>query len=71
MGNLNFKHPPKQFAPLHTVKEPLYDPEEMYGIVGTNLMKTFDVREVRTYMKIHCLCTTQRDSNKLNCSLCF
>ncbi|OXA37290.1 methylcrotonoyl-CoA carboxylase beta chain, mitochondrial [Folsomia candida] len=46
VGNLNFKHPPKQFAPLHTVKEPLYDPEEMYGIVGTNLMKTFDVREV-------------------------
>jgi len=27
-------------------EEPLYDPKEMYGIVGTNLKRTFDVREV-------------------------
>jgi len=27
-------------------KEPLYDPEELYGIVGDNLKKVFDVREV-------------------------
>ncbi|KAK0417969.1 hypothetical protein QR680_013303 [Steinernema hermaphroditum] len=26
--------------------EPLYDPEEIYGIVGANLKKTYDVREV-------------------------
>jgi len=27
-------------------REPLYDPEELYGIVGDNLKKVFDVREV-------------------------
>lgn len=47
VGNLNYKHPHKDFAPLKTVKEPIYDPEEIYGIVGTNLMRSFDVREVR------------------------
>uniref|UniRef100_A0A0N4ZUQ4 Probable methylcrotonoyl-CoA carboxylase beta chain, mitochondrial n=1 Tax=Parastrongyloides trichosuri TaxID=131310 RepID=A0A0N4ZUQ4_PARTI len=28
------------------IEEPLYDAEELYGIVGTNLKKTYDVREV-------------------------
>jgi 3-methylcrotonyl-CoA carboxylase beta subunit len=28
------------------VEEPVYSPDELYGIVGTNLKKTFDVREV-------------------------
>ncbi|CAL4128918.1 unnamed protein product, partial [Meganyctiphanes norvegica] len=28
------------------VKEPLFNPEDLYGIVGENLMKTFDVRDV-------------------------
>jgi 3-methylcrotonyl-CoA carboxylase beta subunit len=46
VSNLNYKSPAKDFAPLSTVKEPLYNPEEIYGIVGTNLMKSFDVREV-------------------------
>lgn len=30
----------------YPVEEPLYSAEELYGIVGTNLKKTFDVREV-------------------------
>ena len=25
---------------------PLYDPKEIYGIVGTNLKRNFDIREV-------------------------
>lgn len=28
------------------VEQPLYDPHELYGIVGSNLTKTFDVREI-------------------------
>lgn len=28
------------------IEEPLYDPEEIYGIVESNLTKTYDVREV-------------------------
>jgi len=31
---------------MRPVEEPLYDPAELYGIVGTDLRKTFDVREV-------------------------
>ena len=31
---------------LETPEEPLYDADEIYGIVGDNLKKTFDVREV-------------------------
>ncbi|KAH8371564.1 hypothetical protein KR093_008035 [Drosophila rubida] len=30
----------------HAVEEPVYDPRELYGIVGPNLTKSFDVREV-------------------------
>ncbi|KAI6178011.1 3-methylcrotonyl-CoA carboxylase 2 [Aphelenchoides besseyi] len=39
-------HPAKLFPNLETVEEPLYSADELYGIVGTNLKKTFDVREV-------------------------
>jgi len=52
VSNLNYKHPPKDFALLETVKEPKFDPEEIYGIVGTNLMRSFDVREVSVLYKI-------------------
>lgn len=31
---------------MEPVEEPLYDSKELYGIVGEDLMKTFDVREV-------------------------
>lgn len=31
---------------LRKVKEPLLDPRDLYGIVGDNLKKTYDVREV-------------------------
>lgn len=30
----------------HEVEEPLYDPKELYGLVESNLTKTYDVREV-------------------------
>ncbi|XP_068144650.1 probable methylcrotonoyl-CoA carboxylase beta chain, mitochondrial [Drosophila tropicalis] len=36
----------KQATPSVEVEEPLYDPRELYGIVGPNLTKSFDVREV-------------------------
>lgn len=28
------------------MKEPIFDPHDLYGIVGDNLKKTYDVREV-------------------------
>ncbi|KAJ6628255.1 putative methylcrotonoyl-CoA carboxylase beta chain, mitochondrial [Pseudolycoriella hygida] len=31
---------------VNTIEEPKFDPKEIYGIVGSNLTKTFDVREV-------------------------
>ncbi|EDW61670.1 probable methylcrotonoyl-CoA carboxylase beta chain, mitochondrial [Drosophila virilis] len=33
-------------AAVGAVEEPLYDPSELYGIVGPNLTKSFDVRDV-------------------------
>jgi 3-methylcrotonyl-CoA carboxylase beta subunit len=51
VSNLNYKHPHKNFASLQSVQEPKYDPEEIYGIVGTNLRKNFDVREVSIFGK--------------------
>lgn len=32
--------------PEEYYEKPLYSAEEIYGIVGTNLKKTFDIREV-------------------------
>jgi 3-methylcrotonyl-CoA carboxylase beta subunit len=38
---------PKQVSLAVTEsKPPLYDPAEMYGIVGTNLQRAFDVRDI-------------------------
>ena len=31
---------------ISEVEEPLYDPQDLYGIVGEDLKKTFDVREI-------------------------
>lgn len=33
-------------ATLSDVEQPLFDPRELYGIVGSNLTKSFDVREI-------------------------
>jgi len=45
VGNLNYaKVPSCTISP--SVAPPLHDPEELYGIVGDDLKKTFDVREV-------------------------
>lgn len=47
IANLNY---PKTSFPLHsdgqTIKEPLYDPEELAGIVGTNLRRQIPAHEV-------------------------
>ena len=44
VANLNYtKNPPVTAAP---VEEPLYDPADLGGIVGEDLKKTFDMREV-------------------------
>lgn len=32
---------------METPEEPIHPAEELYGIVGANLKKTFDVREVK------------------------
>lgn len=39
---INFNKP----EPLLSIEEPKYDAKELYGIVGSNLTKPFDVREV-------------------------
>lgn len=39
-------HSEYQFENSSQIEEPLYSADELYGIVGTNLKKTFDVREV-------------------------
>lgn len=41
----NLNHPKEQAAPFE-VREPLYDPEELSGIVGTNLRKQIPMQEV-------------------------
>ena len=43
IGNLNW---PKQKPTDVSFKEPLYDPEELGGIVGTNLRKQIPAREI-------------------------
>ncbi|KAL8824070.1 MAG: hypothetical protein Q9191_005317, partial [Dirinaria sp. TL-2023a] len=43
ISNLNW---PRSAAPSVSFKEPLYDPEELGGIVGLNLRKQFPAREV-------------------------
>ena len=43
VSNLNY---PKQHLSRATFQEPLYDPEELSGIVGTNLRKQIPVHEV-------------------------
>jgi len=44
VGNLNYvKKPPVTVTP---VEEPLYDSADLYGIVGEDLKKTIDVREI-------------------------
>lgn len=44
VARLNFK--PAHPVPQHAVEDPLYDAAEIYGIVGTDLRKPYDVREV-------------------------
>ncbi|KAA8909780.1 carboxyl transferase [Sphaerosporella brunnea] len=43
IANLNW---PKSEEPAVDVKEPLYDPKELVGIVGTNLRKPIEIKEV-------------------------
>lgn len=43
--NLTWPSTPSQSI-QEEIEEPLYDPKELYGIVGTNLQKSFDIREV-------------------------
>merc|ERR1712226_1739708 len=44
VGNLNYEKKPP--VTLKEVEEPLFDAKDLYGIVGEDLKKTFDVREV-------------------------
>jgi 3-methylcrotonyl-CoA carboxylase beta subunit len=43
VANLNW---PKTKEPAVKAKEPLYDPKELLGIVGTNLRKPIEIKEV-------------------------
>ena len=42
----HLNRPKHQSLELATPREPLYDPEELYGIVPTDLRKPYDVKEV-------------------------
>lgn len=44
MKNINYRKDPK--VTIETPDEPIYPADDLYGIVGANLKKTFDVREV-------------------------
>lgn len=44
--NLNYEVPDKKFKAAGKSIPPKYNSEELYGIVGTNLMRSFDIREV-------------------------
>jgi len=44
VANLNRRKEPQ--ATINEVKEPLFPAEDLYGIVGADLMKTYDIREV-------------------------
>ncbi|KAI9175805.1 Methylcrotonoyl-CoA carboxylase beta chain, mitochondrial [Blastocladiella emersonii ATCC 22665] len=45
--HLNHRHAATtQLTPNGTVAAPLYDPRDMYGLVGDNLKKPFDIRQV-------------------------
>merc|ERR1712241_512087 len=44
ISNLNYTKKPD--VTMQEVEEPLYSSDDLYGIVGEDLMKTFDVREV-------------------------
>jgi 3-methylcrotonyl-CoA carboxylase beta subunit len=43
VANLNW---PESKEPVVGVKEPHYDPKELQGIVGTNLRKPIEIKEV-------------------------
>jgi len=43
ISNLNY---PKEQPPPYEIKEPVYDPEELAGIVGTNLRKQIPMHEI-------------------------
>jgi 3-methylcrotonyl-CoA carboxylase beta subunit len=43
VSNLNW---PKSEEPAVEIKEPLYDPKELVGVVGTNLRKPIEIKEV-------------------------
>lgn len=44
ISNLNYEKKPN--VTINEVEEPIHPADELYGIVGDNLKKTFDVREV-------------------------
>ena len=44
VASLNRTHPSN--LKLESVEEPLYDPEEIYGVIPTDTRKPFDVREI-------------------------
>jgi len=49
ISNLNLK---KKQQLVARPEDPLYPADDLYGIVGGNLKKTFDVREVKTKFKL-------------------
>lgn len=46
VSRLNAKKVPPVTVAQETPEPPLYPADQMYGIVGANLKKSFDIREV-------------------------
>ena len=46
MGNLNLSKKPD--VSITEPEDPLYPADDIYGIVGDNVKKTYDIREVRS-----------------------
>ena len=46
ISNLGQRKQRSQHVPVQEIKEPLYDPEDLAGVVGTNLRKQIPAREV-------------------------
>lgn len=46
VSTLNLKNPPS--PPIQDIQDPLYKAEDIYGLVPTDLRKTYDVREIIT-----------------------
>lgn len=54
VSRLNYKKMPPVTVAQETPESPLYPADQLYGIVGANLKKSFDIREVIQHSSYRC-----------------